>query len=158
MSAPFLPRKTLPHDIPSWVQQGALYYISFNVANRPEKPLIAPLIANALLQGLVDYEHIHRWYIRLAVVMPDHIHMIATFNLREEVKKTVCSWRAYHARKLGLDWQKDFFEHRLRSENSLEEKSFYIRMNPVRQGLCTVPEQWPYIIDRMNIDEGKLEK
>ena len=52
MSAPFLPRKSLHHDIPPWVQQGARHYVSLNVSNRTEKPLLVPSIANALIQGL----------------------------------------------------------------------------------------------------------
>lgn len=32
-------------------------------------------------------------------------------------------------------WQRDFFDHRLRSIESAAEKAQYIRMNPVRAGL-----------------------
>jgi len=157
MPAPFLPRNELPHDIPHWVQPGARHYISFNVSNRTDKPLLAPSIANALLQGFADYERMNHWYVWLAVVMPDHIHMILTFDLqRQEVKKNVLSWRSYHARTLGINWQKDFFEHRLRNDDEFVEKCHYIRMNPVRAGLCVRPEEWSYIIDRTKIDGGQL--
>jgi hypothetical protein len=37
-----------------------------------------------------------------------------------------------------------FFDHRVRSEESLEEKACYIRLNPVRAGLITCPDDWPY--------------
>jgi len=84
--------------------------------------------------------------------MPDHIHMIVTFDLQQGVKKTVNSWRSYHARTLGIDWQKDFFEHRLRDDDAFTETCLYIRMNPVRQELCTTPDEWPHIIDRTKID------
>jgi len=40
--------------------------------------------------------------------------------------------------------QKDFFEHRLRSDESAQEKSDYILVNPVRAGLVPKPEDWPY--------------
>jgi hypothetical protein len=36
-------------------------------------------------------------------------------------------------------WQKDFFDHVLRSEESYEEKWHYVRENPVRAGLV---KQW----------------
>jgi hypothetical protein len=41
-------------------------------------------------------------------------------------------------------WQEGFFDHVLRSSESYSEKWSYVRMNPVRAGLCAEPEQWPY--------------
>ena len=43
------------------------------------------------------------------------------------------------------EWQEGFFDHRLRHDESLEEKTYYIRMNPVRAGLIEKPETWPYV-------------
>ena len=42
-------------------------------------------------------------------------------------------------------WQKNFFDHRLRSEEEWEEKTHYIRQNPVRAGLVGSAEEWPYV-------------
>ena len=145
MSTPFQSRKNLPHGIPSWVHQGARHFITFNVANREENPLVAPGIAHALLRGIEDYEAQHRWFVWLAVVMPDHLHLIVTFNLEYGLANTVRAWKRYHAHTLGIDWQRDFFEHRLRDDDAFLEKCAYIRMNPVRKGLCATPEEWPYI-------------
>jgi REP element-mobilizing transposase RayT len=44
----------------------------------------------------------------------------------------------------GPHWQKGFFDHVLRSEESYEEKWRYVRQNPVRAGLIKRPEEWPY--------------
>jgi hypothetical protein len=41
-------------------------------------------------------------------------------------------------------WQEGFFDHVLRSAESYAQKWEYVRMNPVRAGLCASPEQWPY--------------
>ena len=41
-------------------------------------------------------------------------------------------------------WQEGFFDHVLRSSESYSEKWEYVRMNPVRAGLCARPEQWAY--------------
>jgi len=41
-------------------------------------------------------------------------------------------------------WQKGFFDHLLRSEESHAEKWQYVRENPVRAGLCLTAEEWPY--------------
>ena len=41
-------------------------------------------------------------------------------------------------------WQKDFFDHVLRSEESYQEKWHYVRENPVRAGLVKSWEDWPF--------------
>jgi hypothetical protein len=44
-------------------------------------------------------------------------------------------WKRYTATRAGIRWQRDFFDHRLRADESFEAKSAYIRQNPVRAGL-----------------------
>jgi putative transposase len=51
-------------------------------------------------------------------------------------------------------WQRGFFDHLLRSEESYGQKWNYVRENPVRAGLAQNPEDWPYageiiVIDRL---------
>ena len=41
-------------------------------------------------------------------------------------------------------WQPEFFDHILRSDESRAEKWAYVRANPVRAGLVTRAEDWPY--------------
>ena len=44
----------------------------------------------------------------------------------------------------GPHWQKGFFDHVIRSEESYEQKWVYVRDNPVRAGLVRSAEDWPY--------------
>ena len=41
-------------------------------------------------------------------------------------------------------WQKEFFDHVLRSDESYESKWDYVRENPVRAGLVSRADDWPY--------------
>jgi hypothetical protein len=41
-------------------------------------------------------------------------------------------------------WQKGFFDHVMRSEESYSEKWLYVAENPVRKRLAAHPEDWPY--------------
>ena len=41
-------------------------------------------------------------------------------------------------------WQREFFDHVLRSEESYAEKWEYVRQNPVRAGLAVDAEEWPF--------------
>jgi putative transposase len=60
--------------------------------------------------------------------------------------KTITSkWKEWTAKTIGISWHRDFFEHRLRQDESFREKADYILLNPVRAGLVQTPEDWPYV-------------
>jgi putative transposase len=42
-------------------------------------------------------------------------------------------------------WQKGFFDHVLRSEESYGEKWNYVRENPLRAGLVEQWDEWPFV-------------
>ena len=41
-------------------------------------------------------------------------------------------------------WQRGFFDHLLRSDESYGQKWDYVRDNPVRAGLVANAQDWPY--------------
>lgn len=41
-------------------------------------------------------------------------------------------------------WQPSFYDFNIYSDKKLNEKLNYIHLNPVRAGLCTEPEDWPW--------------
>ena len=77
--------------------------------------------------------------------MPDHLHALVACPRDEDLAKMVATWKRFTAHDAGIAWQKGFFDHRLRNDESLQEKAHYIRMNPVRKGLVAQPEDWPYV-------------
>jgi hypothetical protein len=66
-------------------------------------------------------------------------------NRAKTLQNVVTSWKRWTARELGIVWQRDFFEHRLRREESRREKADYILANPVRKNLAARPEDWPFV-------------
>lgn len=153
-SEPLPERKQLPHEIPSWVQQGDRHFITINCHPRGDEPFLKN--AHDILESARYYEKIGRWYLWLMLIMPDHIHFIATFDLSKGLRNTVSAWRRHLATSFDIEWQSDFFEHRLRNQSKFEEKCHYIRMNPVRKGLVESPTDWPYALDRASLDSGSL--
>jgi putative transposase len=85
------------------------------------------------------------------VIMPDHIHLFVAFS---PTGLTLSEWIGALKTMLGKEllrlgvqkphWQEGFFDHVLRSAESYAQKWEYVRMNPVRAGLCREPEEWPY--------------
>jgi len=59
------------------------------------------------------------------------------------MEEIIADWKRFLANELKIEWQRDFFDHRLRKEESYREKADYIRANPVRAGLVREPEEWP---------------
>jgi len=85
------------------------------------------------------------------VIMPDHVHLFARFGPQSvsvstwmKSLKNAISRNVKQATFPGPHWQKGFFDHVLRSEESYEEKWLYVRDNPVRAGLVRLAEEWPY--------------
>jgi len=79
--------------------------------------------------------------------MPDHLHAILSFSEENRMSRIVGEWKKYHTTTSGVSWQGNYFDHRLRSEKEFIEKAEYIRMNPVRKGLCEKPEDWPWVVE-----------
>ena len=138
-------RKQLPHEVPLWVPDGAVYFLTICAAKRGDVGFTKPETAAALIKATKHYQEINRWHVPLFLVMPDHVHGVFCMPSHHEMKKTVSSWKSFTAKHTGIRWQRDFFEHRLRSGESFDAKALYIRMNPVRAGLCAKPEEWPYV-------------
>jgi hypothetical protein len=78
--------------------------------------------------------------------MPDHCHALVSFPDSEVPWiKVVRDWKHYLAHSLGIEWQTDFYDHRLRTDECVDQKVAYILESPVRADLVECPDAWPYI-------------
>jgi REP element-mobilizing transposase RayT len=135
-------RHSLPHAQPfAW---DSVYFITICAEPRGVNTLALPAVAPALWQAWCGYAERQSCSPLLFVVMPDHIHGLFRFPVEPGIGATVEAWKRLTARRYGLEWQRDFFDHRLRSDESFEEKAAYISDNPVRKGLASVASAWPY--------------
>ncbi|MFH0909722.1 MAG: transposase [bacterium] len=138
-------RKQLPHETPSWVKDGAIYFITICTTPRRKNQLCHDGIATRLWESLSFREDRGDWWLHLVLFMPDHLHALMSFGRETRMQHAITEWKRYVARLRGIEWQRDFFEHRLRNDENHVEKARYIRMNPVRAGLAARPEDWPYV-------------
>ena len=92
------------------------------------------------------------------VIMPDHVHVILTplvnDNLQEmfslaEITQAIKSASAHRInrqlQRTGIVWQEESFDRVLRAPEKLDEKITYIANNPVRRGLVTKPSDYPWL-------------
>ena len=139
-------RTRLKHFIPSWVQDDSVYFITINAVQRHINQLAKPVIAEAIKDSIQIYKDAHKWHPKLVVIMPDHLHILASLNTTHfSIVQIVSPWKSYLKRSQQIEWQEGFFEHRIRGRESLEEKEQYLRMNPIRAGLVDNLNAWPYI-------------
>ena len=137
-------RRALPHTPPAFVRAGAVYFITTGCAGRGRNQLALDPVWSIIQGAAAHYHAAGRWHVRLLLAMPDHVHALVSFPREEAMQRVVAAWKHYVARHARVTWQRDFFDHRLRTVKSVEEKGVYIRDNPVRQGLCAEREQWRY--------------
>jgi REP element-mobilizing transposase RayT len=82
--------------------------------------------------------------------MPDHIHFFAAFDDRMDLSiwmKSMKNCLSKSFRETGFKpphWQKGFFDHLMRSEDSYGSKREYVFHNPVRHNLVPEASLWPF--------------
>lgn len=140
-------RRHLPHDIPLWIaSEREIYFITINCADRGTNHLAHPETATALFDSIQFRTGRQEWFPHLVLLMPDHLHGIFQFPPSEKpFRETISNWKRWTSRQLGIRWQRDFFEHRLRGDEPWRQKADYILENPVRAGLVSKPEEWPHV-------------
>jgi len=92
------------------------------------------------------YQRQQRWFVPILLLMPDHVHFLASFSMDVKMTNVVASWKRFTSNHAKINWQRDFFDHRLRGNEGWREKCDYILQNPVRAGLIGKYEDWPYVL------------
>jgi len=133
------------------VSRPLVFFLTACVAGR-RPVLYEPRVADILVQAWRHATALHGWLIGRYVIMPDHVHFFASpvGDAAKDLSGFLKYWKrstAIRLRKAGFSqfrWQREFFDHLLRDEESYAEKWDYVRDNPVRAGLVGDSSQWPY--------------
>jgi putative transposase len=139
--------KHLQHQPPEWIGPDACYFLTVCAIPRGRNHFCQPEIGKAVLDSIVYRHEKGIWFCELAVLMPDHIHMIVGFPDVPSFSRIVGEWKHWLAHKHHVSWQENFFDHRIRSEADWG-KGEYILQNPVRAGLVEQAEDWPWVWPR----------
>ena len=148
-----LPQRKHLKRIPVWIpdDQPVIYFVTVccynrkTIFNRPESIKVA-------LLSLVRIAGDMKWGVKYICFMPDHVHLFISPLERRDQRLAVLiqRWKSSVQQQMahrGFNdqvWHKEFFDHLLRSGESLEEKWNYVRLNPVRAGLCKENDEYPY--------------
>lgn len=158
-SAPFFPpvqsfiinRRKLPH----WQNPGSVYFITWRCKGNH---ILSGEERTITLEAVRFWDKT-QWVLYAAVVMPDHVHLLAQPLPTSEdeyinLGKIIKSVKSYSSRHInqrrgrsGSVWQPERFDRMVRDDAEFLEKWQYIRNNPIKDGLAECPEDYPWLYE-----------
>jgi REP element-mobilizing transposase RayT len=138
------PKRRRLHHITPWNIQAPEFFLTVCCAQPGVIHLCKDVPAGTVLDAAHHYHCRKLWHCELMVLMPDHLHAILSVGKQKSLEAVIKSWKGWTARVAGIQWQDGFFEHRLRSPSSAQQKWHYVNQNPVRKGLVKKAEDWPW--------------
>lgn len=127
---------------------------SITVVQAQRSPILATPEFHSIFEEVwVNLEALHGWTVGPFVIMPDHVHFLCRGGRENATPLSTFigkwkEWTAKYAnRRLRSPtplWQREFFDHLLRSSDSPGKTADYFWYNPVRAGIVEEPEDWPY--------------
>ena len=139
-----VPRKKPAHGV--WIDPDRPTIVFLTVCTRDRRPwLCTEANHEALRKTWVEAK---AWIAGRYVLMPDHLHLFASPGPSGiPLDNWVRYWKSQFAkirRNPSQHWQTDHWDTRLRTDEGYEEKWFYVRNNPVRAGLVSTADDWPF--------------
>ena len=96
------------------------------------------------------------------VVMPDHVHLLITVAADTSIEKAMQFIKGGFSYRLkkefgdsGEVWQRGFSEVRVDDRESFARHRQYIAQNPVKRGLVSAPEDFPYCFAHLANKSGR---
>ncbi len=109
-------------------------------------PTMAGIVRDALRHFDGKRYHLHAW-----CIMPNHVHVVVTPWGEHALSSILHSWKSFTAHVINKErkargevWERESFDHLVRSPDSLIRFVAYVDRNPVEAGLCSEPEQWRF--------------
>jgi putative transposase len=123
-------------------REGKTYFVTYCTSYRRILPPSARTIA---LEWCV-LAHRIAYFLHVATVMPDHVHLVFTLFPTASLSETMKLIKRNSACNIGaLTWQRGYFDRILRSDEDLRKKCEYVVNNPVRAGIVRSADEYPWI-------------
>lgn len=106
-----------------------------------------PRVAEGVAEAIRFFEG-KRYHLLAWCVMPNHVHVVFSPLPGYRLESILHSWKSFSAKRAnkilgrtGRFWQREYFDHLVRSEESLRRITEYVRRNPER----AVLRNWPWV-------------
>jgi REP element-mobilizing transposase RayT len=125
---------------------GTSYFLTISIegadANRLDENIAFPI-----RREIGSIESDAHWQVRAAAIMPDHTHLLVQLTGLLPLSRCVARLKSKtrpNLSALGVHWQRNFYEHRLRPDDSTEAVLRYIFLNPHRANLGSPDRSYPW--------------
>ena len=133
--------------------------LTTTVADR-QRVFIDDASVECAIEALRCSDREHRSRTLAWLVMPDEVHWL--MQLRNgNISRCMAAFKSRSARALNLQrssqgalWQRGFYDHCVRPDESLLSQANYLLENPVRAGLTTHVGDYPYCWSRWPAEAG----
>lgn len=139
-----------PNRLPQPFYTGRNWYF-VTLCTRDREPRLAdPALVTSLLDCLLVKCRAFAMDVYAYCFMPDHLHLeIAALGENSNLAKMTKQFKGAGgalARGVGVRrlWEKGYYDHILRPDDSADAVAWYIFANPVRKGLVADPRDWPH--------------
>ncbi|MCP4269084.1 MAG: hypothetical protein GY777_26505 [Candidatus Brocadiaceae bacterium] len=137
-----------------------VYYITICTHNK--RHYFTNVKVTKIIKDEIEFRMINEIKLFCYCIMPDHVHILLSLTDgytkkgkdRSVGKGTLQNWVSAYKRytsritnqlfEIKPLWQKNFYDHIVRKEESLLKIAEYIVYNPVRKGIVTEWEEYPY--------------
>jgi len=112
--------------------------------------LSKPKIVNTFTEILGSIINKQSCIVPVYCFMPDHQHLIITGTRGDsDIWKVIVSYKQktgfwMSKNKPGMRWQKDFYDHVIRTKKDIATQVRYLLDNPVRKGLASSWDEYPF--------------
>lgn len=120
--------------------------VFLTVCTKDRQPWLASENVHAALRKV--WQSTDTWLVGDYLLMPDHVHLFcAPRDLSVKLQRWISFWKrefsCLHLLEAG-QWQRDFWDTRMRRGENYAEKWNYVCENPIRAGLVKNSDDWPF--------------
>jgi len=143
------PERNSPVHMPVHESFNLSVIVFLTVCTQDHKPLLARKEIHELLRSI--WSEAGYWVVGRYVLMPNHLQLFCAPAGVEY--PSLANWVRFWKSRVSQAWpwpeeqpiwQRSFWDTQLRKEERYSEKWEYVRQNPLRKGLVSRPEDWPY--------------
>jgi REP element-mobilizing transposase RayT len=149
----------LPPRLPRLFPSNPVFFVTLCTYRR-RKVLATAVVHTSFIQFAERAYAKHNIAVGCYVIMPEHLHLFVTGSDAFQLGRWIGILKQALAKSIVSKtipeplWQRGFFDHVLRSDESYGQKWNYVLDNPVRAGLVAKADDWPYageiiVIDRL---------
>jgi REP element-mobilizing transposase RayT len=130
--------------------EGGMYFVTTRCHDK-QNIFLDPVNVKVVFDSL-DWLVGNGWIdLHFAIAMPDHVHLVFQLLGDKGLPDVMLALKQFTGRQIKSRielsqpvWQRQYYDHLVRSDESLSEVIQYCWFNPVRGGLVSDPREYPH--------------